>query len=64
MNSKANSFNTLARFDPVLTRIDPALDVDVFNKFMQHLPIAPQSTASNEKPLIRRKADDVKSLAV
>ena len=56
MNDKACSFNELARFDPLLTRIDPALDIDVFNKFMQRLPAAPQGKASNEKPLIKTKS--------
>lgn len=28
--------NELARFDSVLTGIDPSLEVDAFNKFMMH----------------------------
>lgn len=33
-------FNEPGCFDPVLTRIDPSLDIDVFNMFMM-CPILP-----------------------
>ncbi len=38
MNSshRLQPFDELARLDEVLTRIDPALGVDVFNSFMTH----------------------------
>lgn len=33
-NTRFAPFNELARFDSLLTRIDPSLEVDAFNKFM------------------------------
>ena len=64
MNDNACSFNELARFDPLLTRIDPALDIDVFNSFMRRLSAVPQSTAANGTLLIKQNPDDVKSGAI
>ncbi len=61
MNDKACSFNKLARFDPLLTRIDPALDIDVFNSFMRRLPAATQGTSANGELLIKQNPGDVKS---
>ncbi len=42
--TRSESFDELARFDHLLTRIDPFLKVDVFNQFMLR-PVLPAATS-------------------
>ncbi len=61
--TRVESFEDLTRFDYMLADIDPALDVEAFNKFMlcPAIPAAPHSKAStplHDDPQIREACAD------
>lgn len=51
---RSEPFDELARFDSLLTRIDPSLGVDVFNRFMTR----PDFPGNIPQPLISAKKTD------